>query len=65
MKSKFLYQNIAVVCHAGKDIVVTCFVCRNFHTVFMKTGKLCENIRVTKNGHGSGVEMFKSSESVF
>ena len=32
----------------------------------METGKLCDNIRVTKNGLVSGVDrMFKSSDSSF
>ena len=32
----------------------------------MKTGKFMDNIRVTKNGLGSGVDrMFKSSDSAF
>ena len=42
------------------------FVCRNFDTVLMETGKLCDNIRVTKNGLVSSVDrMFKSSDSAF
>ena len=49
---------------ADKGIVVRCFVCRNYDKVLMETGKLCDNIRVTKNGLVSGVDrMFKSSDS--
>ena len=45
-----------------KCIVVRCFVCRNYDKILMETGKLCNNIRVTKNGLVSGVDrMFKSS----
>ena len=56
MKSKFLYQNVDVVSHADKGIVVRFFVYRNFDKVLMETGKLCDNIRVTKNGLVSGVD---------
>ena len=48
MKSKFLYQDVDVVSLADKGIVVICFVCRNYGKVLMETGKLCDNIRVTK-----------------
>ena len=48
MKSKFLYQDVDVVSLADKSIVVRCFVCRNYDKVLMETGKLCDNIRVTK-----------------
>ena len=48
MKSKFLYQDVDVVSLADKGIVVRCFVCRNYDKVLMETGKLCDNIRVTK-----------------
>ena len=68
MKPKFLYQDVDVVSLADKGIVVRCFVCRNYDKVPMETGKLCDNIRVTKNGlvSRSGVErMFKSSDSAF
>ena len=66
MKSKFLYQDVDVVSLADKGIVVRCFVCRNYDKVLMETGKLCDNIRVTKNGLVSGVDrMFKSSDSAF
>ena len=66
MKSKFLYQYVDVVSLADEGIVVWCFVCRNHDKVLMETGKLCDNIRVTKTGLVSGVHrMFKSSESTF
>ena len=66
MKSKFLYQDVDVVFLADKGIVVRCFVCRDYDKVLMETGKLCDNIRVTKNGLVSGVDrMFKSSDSAF
>ena len=66
MKSKFLYQDVDVVSLADKGIVVRCFVCRNNDKVLMETGKLCDNIRVTKNGLVSGVDRkFKSSDSAF
>ena len=66
MKSKFLYQDVDVVSLADKGIVVRCFVCMNYDKVLMETGKLCDNIRVTKNGLVSGVDrMFKSSDSAF
>ena len=48
MKSKFLYQDVDVVSLADKCIVVRCFVCRNYDKDLMETGKLCDNIRVTK-----------------
>ena len=44
MKSKFLYQDVHVVSLADKGIVVRCFVCRNYDTVLMETGKFCDNI---------------------
>ena len=66
MKSKFLYQDVDVVSLADKDMVVRCFVYRNYDKVLMETGKLCDNIRVTKNGLVSGVDrMLKSSDSAF
>ena len=48
MKSKFIYQDVVVVSLADKGIVVRCFVCRNYDKVLIETGKLCDNIRVTK-----------------
>ena len=48
MKSKFLYEDVDVVFLTDKVIVVRCFVCRNYDKVLMETGKLCDNIRVTK-----------------
>ena len=48
MKSKFLYQEVDVVFLAYKGVVVRCFVCRNYDKVLMETGKLYDNIRVTK-----------------
>ena len=66
MKSKFLYEDVDIVSLADKGIVVRCFVCKNHDNVLMETGKLCDNIRVTKNGLVSGVDrMFKSSDSAF
>ena len=66
MKSKFLNQDVDVVSLTDKGIVVRCFLCRNYDNVLMETGKLCDNIRVTKNGLVSGVDrMFKSSDSAF
>ena len=48
---------------ANKGIVIGCFVGRNYK-ILMETGKLTDNIRVTKNGLGSGVDrMFQSSDS--
>ena len=64
MKSKFLYQDVDVVSLADKAIVVRCFVCRN--KVLIETGKICDNIRVSKNGLVSGVDrMSKSSDFAF
>ena len=60
MKSKFLYQDVDVVSLADKGIVVRCFVYRNYDKVLMETGKLCDNIRVTKNGLVSGVDRMLS-----
>ena len=66
MTSKFLYQDVDVVSLADKGIVVRCFVCRNYDKVLVETGKLCDNIRVTKNGLVSGFDRtFKSSDSAF
>ena len=62
MKSKFLYQDVDVVPLADKGIVVRCFICRNYDKVLMETGKLCDNIRVTKNGLVSGVDRILFSE---
>ena len=56
MKTKFLYQDINVVSLADKGIVVKCFVCRNYDKFLMETGKLCANIKVTKNGLVFGVD---------
>ena len=51
---------------ANKCIFIGCFVSRNYDKILMETGKLTDNIRVTKNGLGSGVDrMFKSSDSAF
>ena len=66
MESKFLDQDVDVVSLANKGIVIGCFVCRNNNKILMETGKLTDNIRVKKNGLGSGVDrMFKSSDSAF
>ena len=51
---------------ANKGKVIGCFVGRNYNKILMETGKLTDNIRVTKNGLGSGVDrMFQSSDSAF
>ena len=66
MESKFLDQDVDVVSLANKGIVIGCFVGRNYNKILMETGKLTGNIRVTKNGLGSGVDrMFQSSDSAF
>ena len=66
MESTFLDQDVDVVFHADKGIVIGSFVGRNYNKILMETGKLMDNIRVTKNGLGSGVDrMFKSSDSAF
>ena len=64
MESKFLEQDVGVVFLANKGIVIGSFVGRNYNKILMETGKFMDNIRVTKNGLGSGVDrMFKSSDS--
>ena len=66
MESKFLDQDVDVVSLANKGIVIGCFVGRNYNKILMETRKLTDNIRVTKNGLGSGVDrMFQSSDSAF
>ena len=60
MESKFLDQDVDVVYLANKSIVIGCFVRRNYNKILMETGKLTDNIRVTKNGHGSGVDRYLS-----
>ena len=66
MESKFLDQDVDVVSLANKGIVIGCFVGRNYNKILMETGKLTDNIRVTKNGLGSGVDrMFQSSNVLF
>ena len=66
MESKFLNQDVDVVSLASKRIVIGCFVGRNYNKILMETGKLSDNIRVTKNGLGSGVDrMFQSSDLAF
>ena len=66
MESKFLDQDVDVVSLTRKDIIIGCFARRNNNKIIMETGKLTDNIRVTKNGLGSGVDrMFKSSDSAF
>ena len=57
MESKFLDQDVDVVSLANKGIVIGCFVGRNYNKILMETGKLTDNIRVTKNGLGSGVSV--------
>ena len=56
MESKFLDQDINVVSLANKGIVIGCFVGRNYNKILMEKRKLTDNIRVTKNGLGSGVD---------
>ena len=66
MESKFLDQDVDVVFLANKGIVIGSFVDRNYNTILMETGKSMDNIMVTKNGLGSGVDrMFQSSDSSF
>ena len=66
MKSKFLYQDVDLVSLADKGKAVRYFVCRSYDKCVMESGKLCDNIRVTKNRLVSGVDgMFKSSDSAF
>ena len=66
MMSKFQDQNVDVVFLANKGIFIGGFVGRNYNKNLMETGKFTDNIRVTKNGLGSGVDrMFKSSDSAF
>ena len=50
MKSKILYQDVdvLVVFLAKKGIVVGVVVCRNYDKVLMGTGKISDNIMVTK-----------------
>ena len=55
MEPKFLDQDVDVVSLANKGIV-GCFFGRNYNKILMETGKLTDNIRVTKNGLGSGVD---------
>ena len=62
MEFKFLYRDVNVVFLANKGIVVG----RNYNKILMETGKLMDNIRVTKNVLGSGVDrMFKSSDYAY
>ena len=57
-------MDVDVVYFANKGIIITCFIGRNYNKILMETGKLTDNIRVTKNGLGSGVDrMFKSPDS--
>ena len=66
MESKFLDQDVDVVSLANKGIVIGFFLGRNYNKILMETGKLTDNIRVTKNGLGSVVDrMFQSSDSAF
>ena len=59
-------RDVDVVSLANKGIVIGCFVGRNYNKILIETRKLTDNIRVTKNGLGSGVDrMFQSSDSVF
>ena len=66
MVSTFLDHNVDVVFLANKSIVIECFVDKDYNKILTETGKLTDNIKVTKNGLGSGVDrMFKSSDSAF
>ena len=66
MKSKFFNQDVDVVFLANKGIVIGSFVGGNYYKIITETGKFMDNIRVTKNGLGSGVDrMFKLSDSAF
>ena len=66
MESMLLDQGVDVVFLANKGIVIGGFVGRNYNKILMETGKLRNNIRVTKNGLGSRVDrMFKSPVSAF
>ena len=49
MESKFFDQDVDVVSLANKGTVIGYFVGRNYNKIFMETGKLTGNIRVTKN----------------
>ena len=61
-----LDQDVDVVSLANKSIAIGCFVGRTYTKILTETRKLTDNIRVTKNGPGSGVNrMLKSSESAF
>ena len=67
MESKFLDQDVDVMFLTSKGIIIGC-LCRQelYNKIIMETGKLADNIRVTKNGLGSGVDrMFKSWDSAF
>ena len=59
MESKFFDQDVDVASLANKGIVIGCFVGRNYNEILIETGKLTGNIRVTKNGLGSGVDRIK------
>ena len=66
MESKLLDQDVDVVSLANIGIIIGCFVGRSYNKIIMETEKLTDNIRVTTNGLGSGVDrMFKSSDSAF
>ena len=66
MESKFLDQDVDVVFLAHKGVVIGSFVGRNNNKILMETGKFMDNISVTKNGLGSGVDrMFKPLDSAF
>ena len=49
MESKFLDQDVDVGSLANKGIIIGCFGGRNYNKILMETGKLTDNIRVTKN----------------
>ena len=55
MESKFLDQDVDVFL-ANKGILIGSFVGRNYNKIFVESGKLMDNTRVTKNGLGSGVD---------
>ena len=60
MQSKFLDQDVNVVFLENKGVVIGGFVSKNYNKILMKTGKFIDNIMVTINGLGSGVDRMLS-----
>ena len=56
VKSTSLYKDAYVVPLADKCMVVRGFVRRNYDKVLMETQNFSDNLRVTENGHVSGVD---------